>query len=113
MNRLTNYLLLCIALFFGIAILSDRLSKLHFFEGMTYDSESRDDEDEENVEYDESNATEMPLDEEEENIDYDEEEENIDYDESNETEMPPDEEEENIDYDESNETEREVKTHPF
>ena len=39
MNRLTNYLLLCIALFFGIAILSDRLSKLHFFEGMTYDAE--------------------------------------------------------------------------
>jgi hypothetical protein len=41
MNRLTNYLLICIALFFGLAILSDRLSKLHLFEGMTDDAESK------------------------------------------------------------------------
>ena len=41
MNRLTNYLLICIALFFGLAILNDRLSKLHFFEGMTDDAEPK------------------------------------------------------------------------
>ena len=41
MNRLTNYLLICIALFFGLAILSDRLSKLHLFEGMTDDTDSK------------------------------------------------------------------------
>lgn len=41
MNRLTNYLLICIALFFGLAILADRLSKLHLFEGMADDAESR------------------------------------------------------------------------
>jgi hypothetical protein len=41
MNRLTNYLLICIALFFGLAILNDRLSKLHLFEGMTDDAESK------------------------------------------------------------------------
>lgn len=40
MNRLTNYLLICIALFFGLAILNDRLSNLHLFEGMD-DAESR------------------------------------------------------------------------
>ena len=34
MNRTTNYLLFCIALFFGIAIIFDRISKLHLFEGM-------------------------------------------------------------------------------
>jgi hypothetical protein len=34
MNRLTNYLLICIALFFGLVILNDRFSKLHLFEGM-------------------------------------------------------------------------------
>jgi hypothetical protein len=41
MNRLTNYLLICIALFFGLAILNDRLSKLHLFEGMTDDAEPK------------------------------------------------------------------------
>ena len=40
MNRLTNYLLICIALFFGLAILNDRLSNLHLFEGMD-DAESK------------------------------------------------------------------------
>ena len=34
MNRITNYLLFCIALFFGLAIIFDRISKLHLFEGM-------------------------------------------------------------------------------
>ena len=34
-------MLICIALFFGLAILNDRLSKLHLFEGMTDDAESK------------------------------------------------------------------------
>ena len=62
MNRLTNYLLICIALFFGLAILNDRLSKLHFFEGMTYDAEPIGEE-----VYEEQFATE-----EEENVVYEE-----------------------------------------
>jgi hypothetical protein len=41
MNRLTNYLLICIALFFGLAILNDRLSKFRLFEGMTDDAEPK------------------------------------------------------------------------
>ena len=34
MNRLTNYLLILMALFFGLVIFNDRFSKLHLFEGM-------------------------------------------------------------------------------
>lgn len=34
MNHITNYLLICIALFFGLVILNDRFSNMHLFEGM-------------------------------------------------------------------------------
>ncbi len=34
MHHITNYLLILMALFFGLVILNDRFSKLHLFEGM-------------------------------------------------------------------------------